>query len=44
MDIPHLCLEERNRLLGHLQAGGSPTDLANLFGISRNAVYKFIKV
>ena len=40
MNMPHLCLEERNRLLGHLQAGGSPTDLAKLFGISRNAVYK----
>ena len=40
MNMPHLCLEERNRLLGHLQAGGSPTDLVKLFGISGNAVYK----
>ena len=35
-----LSLEERNRLLGHLQAGGTPTELAKLFGISRRAVYK----
>ena len=38
--MPRLSLEERNRLLGHLQAGGTPTELAKLFGISRRAVYK----
>ena len=37
--MPRLCLEERNRLLGHLQAGRSPTEVAKLFGTSRRTVY-----
>ena len=42
LKMPHLSLEERNRLLGHLQAGGSPTDVAKLFGISRQSLYKIV--
>ena len=37
--MPSLNLEERNRLLGHQQAGRSPTEVAKLFGTSRQTVY-----
>ena len=37
--MPRLSVEERNRLLGHLQAGGTPTDLAKMFGTTRKVVY-----
>ena len=37
--MPHLSLEERNRLLGHLQAGVSPTEVAKMFGTTRQTVY-----
>ena len=36
---PSLSLEERNRLLGHLQAGRCPTEVAKLSGTSRHTVY-----
>ena len=34
-----LSREERNRLLGHLQAGVSPTEVAKMFGTTRQTVY-----
>ena len=37
--MPHLSLEERNRLLGRLQAGVSPTEVAKMFGTTRQTVY-----
>ena len=37
--MPRLCLEEQNRLLEHLQAGRSPTEVAKLFGTLRQIVY-----
>ena len=30
--MPRLSLEERNRMLGRLQAGVSPTEVAKMFG------------
>ena len=41
--MPHLSVEDRNRLLGQYQAGVSPTKISKIFKVSRVAVYKIIK-
>ena len=34
----HLTIEQRNCILGHVQAGTSPGDVSKLFGVSKRAV------
>ena len=41
--MPHLSVEDRNRLLGQYQAGVSPTKISKIFKVSRVVVYKIIK-
>ena len=41
--MPRLSTEERNRLVWHIQAGTSPSNVAIVFGITKQAVYKFLK-
>ena len=41
--MPHLSIVERNRLVGHLEAGTSTSNVAILFRISERTVYGILK-
>ena len=38
-----LTIEERNRLLGNIEAGSKPADVAERFGVTPSTVYRLIK-
>ena len=38
-----LTIEERNRLLGNIEAGSKPADVAETFGVTKRTVYRLIK-
>ena len=38
-----LTIEERNRLIGNIEAGSKPADVAETFGVTKRTVYRLIK-
>ena len=38
-----LTIKERNRLLGNIEAGSKPVDVAETFGVTKRTVYRLIK-
>ena len=42
--MSRLSIEERNSLVGHMEAGTSTRDDAILFGVSKLAVYAILKI
>ena len=41
--IQKCTIEERNRLLGNIEAGSKPADVEETFGVSKRTVYRLIK-
>ena len=36
-----LTIEERNRLLGNIEAGSQPDDVTERFGVTKRTVYRY---